>query len=262
MRLLRSELRLRWISLLLWTVAVALVVLLLIAFYPSVRDDPSLNAIYAGLSDSAQGLLGGSDLTSPSGYLSTQLFAFFLPIVLLVFGLARGAASLAGEEEDRTLDLLLAQPVPRWSAYLQKSAALFVGLLLLTLASWLPLVLLGPAVRLDLPWTQTLAVCVQMGLFALALTLWAQAIAAATGRRGVGLAVVSGYAFLAYLVYGLADTVSWLAPIKGLSLWRWYLGNDPLDTGFGAAEILVLLLTSLAALAAGTALFARRDLRA
>jgi ABC-2 type transport system permease protein len=261
MKLLHSELRLRWVSLTLWCVAIVLIMLLIVAFYPSVRDDPSLNAIYEGLSQSAQGLLGGSDLTSPSGYLSTQVFAFFLPIVVLVFGLARGAASLAGEEEDRTLDLLLAQPVPRWSAYLQKSAALFVGLLLLTLASWLPLVLVGPAVRLDLPWTNTLAVCVQMGLFALALSLWAQAISAASGRRGVGLAVVSAYAFVAYLVYGLADAVSWLAPVKGLSLWRWYLGNDPLDTGFGATEVLVLLLTSLAALAVGTALFARRDLR-
>lgn len=262
MRLLRSELRLRWVSLLLWCVAVLLVMLLIVAFYPSIRDDPSLNSIYAGLSESAQGLLGGSDLTSPAGYLSTQVFAFFLPVVLLVFGLARGAASLAGEEEDRTLDLLLAQPVPRWSAYLQKSAALLVGLTVLTLSTWLPLVLLGPAVRLDLPWSSTLAVCVQMGLFCLALSLWAQAISAATGRRGVGLAVVCGYAFVAYLLYGLADAVSWLAPVKGLSLWRWYLGNDPLDNGFGIGEVVVLLLSCVVALAVGSALFARRDLRA
>ena len=48
MRLLRSELRLRWVSLLLWCVAVLLVMLLIVAFYPSIRDDPSLNSIYAG----------------------------------------------------------------------------------------------------------------------------------------------------------------------------------------------------------------------
>lgn len=261
MRLLRSELRLRWVSLLLWCVAVVIVMLLIVAFYPSIRDNPSLNSIYSGLSGSAQGLLGGSNLTSPSGYLSTQVFAFFLPVVLLVFGLGRGATSLAGEEEERTLDLLLSQPVPRWSAYLQKSLALLVGLVLLTLATWLPLVLLGPAVQLDLPWSSTLAVCVQMGLFCAALSPWAQAVSAATGRRAIGLAVASGYAFLAYLVYGLADVVSWLAPIKGLSLWRWYLGNDPLQSGFGPRELSVLILAAAAGTAVGVALFARRDLR-
>lgn len=43
---------------------------------------------------------------------------------MLVFGLGRGVASLAGEEDERTLDLLLAQPVERWSMYLQKAATI------------------------------------------------------------------------------------------------------------------------------------------
>ena len=67
---------------------------------------------------------------------------------------------------------------------------------------------------------------------------------------------------MAYLLYGLADAVSWLAPAKGLSLWRWYLGNDPLDNGLRRGEVVVLLLTCVVALAAGSSLFARRDLRA
>ncbi len=261
MSLLWSELRLRRLSLAVWFVAIVLLMLLVVAFYPSVRDNPELNSIYGDLSPSAQGLLGGSDLTSPAGYLSTQVFAFFLPIVVLVFGLSRGAALLAGEEEERTLDLLLAQPVTRTSAYVQKSAALVVGLALLTLASWLPLVTVGRAVGLDLPWTDTLAVCVQMGLFCLALSLWAQAIASATGRRVLGVAVAAAYAFVAYLVYGLAGAVSWLEHLNPLSLWRWYLGNDPLNNGLGWQEVTVLVATSVAAVLVGTILFSRRDLR-
>jgi ABC-2 type transport system permease protein len=261
-RLLRSELRLQRVSLTIWTLSVAALMLLIIAVYPSVRDDPSLNSIYESLGPSAQGLLGGSDLTSPVGYLSTQVFAFFLPIVLLVFGLGRAAASIAGEEEGRTLDLLLAQPVPRWSAYLQKAAALAVGLALLTLASWLPIVALDSAVQFDLPWTQTLAVCVQMGLFVLGLSLAAQAIAAATGRRSIGLAVAAGYAVVSYLVYGLAGSVPALEHVLPLSLWHWYLGNDPLSTGFGSAAVLVLGAVVVVSAAVGVALFDRRDLRA
>ena len=158
------------------------------AFYPQIRSDPSLNYIYATMSPAVQALLGGSDLTSPAGYLNTQVFAFFLPAVLLVFGLGRGSASIASEEEERTLDLLLAQPVPRWSAYLQKAAAVTIGITALTLATCVVLAGLNTAVKFDLPAANLAAVCLQMGLFALALSLAARGGIAAFPRQRAGTA--------------------------------------------------------------------------
>ncbi len=262
MKLFASELRLRWMSLLVWTVSVAGVVLLVVGIYPTIRDNPDLDSIYAGLSPSAQALLGGSNLTSPVGYLNTQMFAFFIPAVLLVFGVSRGAASVAGEEEERTLDLLLAQPLPRASAYLQKTAAVLFGLLLLTVATWLPTIALNTPVGLDLPFSDVTAVCVQMGLFCAALALAAQAIAAVTGRHVIGAAVVGGYAFVSYLIYGLAASVPALEHLRPLTLWRWYLGNDPLTSGFGVSEVVVLVSVSVVAVLLGVLGFNRRDLRA
>lgn len=46
---------------------------------------------------------------------------------------------MTSEEEEWTLDLLLAQPVPRWSAYLQKAAAVTIGITALILATWVTL---------------------------------------------------------------------------------------------------------------------------
>ncbi|HEY2832075.1 MAG TPA: ABC transporter permease subunit [Sporichthyaceae bacterium] len=261
LRVTGSDLRLRRSSLAVWTASVLLLVLLIIGVYPSIRDNPSLDSIYGDLSSSAQALLGGSELTSPAGYLSTQLFAFFLPAVLLVFAIGRGAAAVAGEEEDRTLDLLLAQPMTRRSLYLEKTLAVVIGLGLLVLASWLPLVVLRNAVRLDVPTVNLLAVCVQMGLFCVALGLGAGAVSAASGRRALGTAAGAGYTFVSYLVYGLSATVHWLSYLRPLSLWRWYLGNDPLRTGFGGEEVAVLLGVCVLVLVGGVTAFARRDLR-
>ena len=262
MSLLWSELRLKRLSLVVWTVSVALLILMLIAVYPSVRDSPGLDAIYGDLSPAAQALLGGSDLTSPAGYLNTQLFAFFLPAVLLVYVLGRSAATMAGEEEDRTLDLLLAQPLARWNAYVQKAAAVAVGLLVLCLATLIPLLALDSAVQFDLPAANVSAIVIQMGLFCLALGMWTQALSAATGRKVVGLGAVTGYVVLSYLVYGLSASISWLEPLRPLSLWRWYLGNDPLQNGFGIAECLVLAGTTAVGIAVGLWFFNRRDLHA
>ncbi len=151
MKLLISELRLRWVSLLMWGLSVAALVGLVLAFYPQVKNNQSLNSLYADMSPEVRALLGGSDLTSPAGYLNTQLFAFVLPAVLLVFGIGRGAAALAGEEEARTLDLLLAQPLGRRSTYLQKAGALAVSIAGLTATAWVILVALNSPARLHLP---------------------------------------------------------------------------------------------------------------
>lgn len=256
-----SELEIRRWSVLLWALAVLALTALVAAFYPSIRDDPSVNSLYANLSPTAQGLLGGSDLVSPKGYLNTQVFAFFVPAVLLVFGLGRAAASLAGEEEARTLDLLLAQPISRRSAYVQKAAAIVVWLALLAACVWVPLVLLDRVVRLEVGAAPLFAVCAQMWLMVVSLSLACQAISAATGRKSIGLAVVTAYAFVSYVAYGLSSSVSLLKPLRPLTLWRWYLGNDPLSNGFNIRVSAVLAVTGIVAVALGADQFNRRNLR-
>lgn len=260
--LLRSEMRLHRRSLLWWSVSIAALVLLVVGVYPSVRDHSSLNSIYGNLDPALQALLGGSDLTSATGYLSTQLFAFFLPAVLLVFALGRGATTLAGEEEEHTLDLLLAQPLARTWAYLHKAAFVVLGISLLTVAAWAPVAAVDSAVRFRLPLVNLAAVCLQLGLFCCLLALAAQGIAAATGRRGVGIAVTTGYTTVSYVLYGLSTTVHPLTYLKPLTPWRWYLANDPLRTGVGWGEVTVLLAACAVAVIIGAARFRARDLHA
>ncbi len=63
-------------------------------------------------------------------------------------------------------------------------------------------------------------------------------------------------------MYGLSASISWLEPLRPLSLWRWYLGNDPLQNGFGVTECLVLAGTAAVGIAVGLWFFDRRDLHA
>lgn len=262
MSLLRSELRIRSRSTWGWLAGIVLLVAMIAGFYPAVRNLASLDSIYADLPAVLQSLLGGSDLVSPSGYLRTQLLAFFLPIVLLILGMGRGAAALAGEEEDRTLDLLLAQPISRSRLYLVKSAAVVCWLAVMALATFATLAALDSITGLRLPWTDLAAVCLQMGLMCVAASLLTMAVASAAGRRIIGVAVVGYYLILVYLAEGLAEVVSWLRPVRPLSLWHWYLGNDPLAQGLDPASVLVLVGVSAVAIGIGAWVFTGRDLHA
>ena len=67
-----------------------LYVLLILAFYPTVKDDSGVSEILQRLPDSLRTLFG-EDLSSPAGYVRGRLFSL-MPLLLSVFAGLTGAA--------------------------------------------------------------------------------------------------------------------------------------------------------------------------
>jgi len=172
-----------------------------------------------------------------------------------------GAGTIAGEEEARTLPLLLSVPASRAGIAVRKLAG--ISFLLSVLAAVLFLTLLGlvRAFGLEVPAIDLLAGAVHLH----ALTIFAAAVSfgmgAATGRRwaavGVGISVV----VLGFVMDGIGSLVVALDVLQQLSPFYWYAGTEPVRTGFAWGGL--ALLYGVAATAAGLGIwrFARRDLR-
>ena len=256
-----SDLRLRLSSLLWWCLGIAALVVLVDAFYPSIAGDPALDQMMAEMPEGLSMLLG-DDLTSPIGYLSSQLYLFFLPAVILVFAIGRGTSAIAGEEEDHTLDLLLAQPVSRRSLYLQKVAGIVLGLAVLSVVSSLPTLLLAEPTGLDIGFEALASVTLQMFAFLLLLSMLAMTVSSAFGRKGVGIAVASGVAFGTFVIDGLGQSIDWLEPVRDLTPWRWYDATAALNDGFLPVSLAVLIVSAMIVTAVGSWAFQRRNLRA
>lgn len=83
-------------------------------FYPSIQNQPGLNKLLESYPKELTALIGHvGDITSPEGFLRAEVFSFLLPLLLLIFAIGFGARSIAGEEEEKTLDLVLATPISR-----------------------------------------------------------------------------------------------------------------------------------------------------
>jgi ABC-2 type transport system permease protein len=259
-RFLRSEFTLRWRSLLWWTIAMVALALFVDVFYPSVRDAPGLDDLFADLPESVQPLLGAVDFTSPEGYLLGQSYLFFLPAVLLVFAIGRAAATIAGEEENGTLDLLLAQPISRASLYLQKAVVIVVSIVVLSIATLLPTLITGPALGLDVPPSHLIAVTIAMAVFIIAFASLTLAISAGTGRRMGGIAIAAGLAFVSYLIDGLGQNVDWLEAFRPISPWYWYDATAAVTVGEIWPGTAVLAVVSVVIGALGLWGFNRRTL--
>jgi ABC-2 family transporter protein len=119
-----------------WVCGLSFLVLLTVAFWPSVEGDPSLSDFTEDLPEGLQAVVG-SDISSPEGYLNSQLFTFMLPLLIAVLAIGKAAGTLAGEEQSGQLELLLSQPVTRASTVIEKGTAVFGVVAVVVLATFL-----------------------------------------------------------------------------------------------------------------------------
>ena len=209
-----------------WALGVAVLVGLTVATYPAVRDAPGLEEL--ALPDGVAQAFGLQDLTSPAGYLRSQLFGAFLPALLTGLGVAAGAR-LAREEEAGRLDLVLAGPVRRRSVVVARAGACpprggggrgrTATALVLGGRPGGP----GP----PRSWT-----AVSAGLAVTLLGVWHAALALAGGRRhrttcprpGRGGRGRGGPGFVVDSLFPLVED---LEPLQQLSPWDWALWGRP-----------------------------------
>jgi ABC-2 type transport system permease protein len=245
-----------------WSVGLVGLVALIVAVWPSIRDNPALVEFRENYPEELQRFFsfgGEFDFGTPTGYLGTELFSFMVPLLLLVAGIGAGARSLAGEEERGTLDLLLAHPVRRVRLAVEKLAALTVELIGLAAVLLISLAVGATAAGMDVSLGHLAEATVSAFLLALAFAAVAFALGAATGRRGVAIGMSAATAVAAYLVYGLAPLVEAIGSVQWLSPWYFYAAADPLRHGLEPGHVLVLAAIAVIAAIAGLVAFDRRD---
>ena len=246
-------------SLMVWALAVIAYTLMIAAFYPSLQDSmASYQAIIDSMPAVVRDAFAGSDMSSPAGWLDYELFSIMAPVAFLVYAVAAGGRGIAGEEEQGTLDLLLAHPVSRGRVLLEKYAEMLAGVILLTLAQFASLVASSWIWGLRLGLVPLLEASALLGLVGLAFGSIAFLVGAASGHRGLASGVAGGLAGAMYLLNVLAPQSQSLERLQPLSLFHYY-GTAPLSSGLSGTGAAVLLLTSAACTAVAYVAFSRRD---
>jgi beta-exotoxin I transport system permease protein len=255
----RLDLANRWRSLAGYSLGMAVYTLVVVALYPAFRDSTSLDDFIT--SDATAAALFGvtGSLTSPDGWLNGNIYANFLPLVMLLLTIGYGAAALAGQDEDGTLCLVAVLPLRRRTIVAGKATAMIMQALVLAATVGL-CVLVGRWFDLTIAGGHVAAVSVSIALLGVDLGLVAMAVGALTGRRSAALGVATAAAAASYLVSSLAPVVSWLDPVKYVSLFYWSVGDNQLGLGVSLADYAVLVAAGAAALYVTIVAFGRVDL--
>jgi ABC-2 type transport system permease protein len=223
--------------------------------------DEQLATFGQDLPEALMALVGSADISTAEGWYQVETFSLMAPILVMAVTITIGAKALAGEEAQRTMGLLLGNPVRRSHIVLQKTlAAAILGALVgvstfLGVAAGSLIAGLGMSLA-NIAATSALAVLIGLVFGGLALLL-----SALTGRVPVAVVGSVGVAFTTYLVNSLAPFSDSLAGLATWSPYHYYLTKDPLITGMPWGDAAILAAIAAALVVASVFAFDRRDLR-
>jgi ABC-2 type transport system permease protein len=246
-------------SLLGWGSGIAAMILLEGAMWPSIRDMPRFDEYLRDFPSALKELFAIDQMATGKGFLNAELFTLMLPMLFLVFGISRGARMIAGEEEAGTLDLLLVSPVSTSRLLIQEALALTTGMLALGGAAFLATVAGSQVFGLGVPATAAMAGSLAMVLLGLEFGLIALTAGALTGRRALAIAIPSGLAMLAYLLFAAGLFVDRLSGWQKLSPFQQALHAGPLSPGV-PVSFLWLLAGSVVVISVALPIWGRRDI--
>lgn len=241
-----------------YAVGMALYALVIVALYPSFKHSSDLNKLASGKLGALFGVSGS--LTSPAGWVDANAFTNFLPLIMLLLTIGYGASAIAGQDDDDTLGPIVVLPLSRRRILAEKIVALIVQALALTLAV-AACIYIGRAFELTLnPWNVA-AASLAVLMLGIDLGLIALTVGAASGRRGTAIGVTTALAAVSYLISSLAPVVSWIHPLRFISLFYWAVGNNQLSNGTSITAFAVLIAVAAIATLTATVAFQQLDVR-
>lgn len=196
----------------------------------------------------------------PGGYVVGEVFNLIAPLALVSYAVMSASSATAGEEQRKTLGLVLGAPVSRAAVMIAKALGLLVGVVAATGLFLVSAVVSSLMFDVGLDIGHVLATGVHLGALVAFFGAVSLLTAAATGRPGLASGVAGGLALASYLsasMLPLADLDRWAE----LSPWFYYAGSDPLANGLDPTHLLVLTGLTGIALAVAVFSFVHRDLK-
>ena len=231
--------------------------------YPTVREGADVfTQLMESLPEGMMSFFGASDVSemlSPAGFINSRVNASIGAVVLAVYAISLGTNAIAGEEDRRTMDLILATPIPRHRIVLERFAAMVILVGVVAFAVFVVMAAANPMVDLGFSIQNMLASNFQLALLALVFGTLALAVGGLTGRRGLTIGVAAGVTVASFFVNGLAQLVEWLQGPQKVTPFYWLQRADPLNKGLSVEDTAIMLGVIAVFLAIAVWGFRRRD---
>lgn len=244
LNLLKHEIKVRWVATLGWGVVLALFGTTYITIFPQVQEQIRSIAdweVYQAM---------GFDMGTFEGFLGSTV-VLFIPLVLAIYVITNSTHSLAGEEGEGTLELLLAMPLERWQIVSAKALALGLStfLILAIVGAWNSWVLneMKGVVTVDITSQQLFVAVINAWPLTLLVAMIGLFLSAWLPTRRAASVTLTVFYLASYFMNNFASHLKSLAALRPFSIFSYFdTSARVFQEGVQAQDVLILLGLALA----------------
>lgn len=243
-----------------WSAVMFFMVFVLLSFYPSLSDTKAFDQLSSTVPAQLKGFIGSSDsFHTLKGYIATQLYDIRVPLLLMIMALVLAQGLAGSDEEKGSLRTLLTTPLSRgrvlWERWLAGVLIIGVTIIPTVIGAYVGTAIIGENVPTEMVWRLAL----MSWLFGIAAFSITYAVGAATGKRGLMMAIGLAVTFGSFIISSFAKSVDWLDTAKYVSLLNYYDTNSIKDGAFNIGDIWILVSIIIIVMLVAQLCFRRRD---
>lgn len=246
----------RWKGMAIAMVSLVLMLWMAMAAYRSIDL-----TLYTSLPEAFRSLLGIPDGADAASMGIAVLYGVYGVMTLAGLAISMGSASIAGEERDGTIGLLLGNPKSRTHVLVSKATSMVLLTALGAGALYAAALVIPSLLAVSTEGLHLAAYTLHLFAIALFFGFLALAVGGWTGRRGLASGVSAGLMVISYLAFGIFPLIEGWENVSKAFPWYYFDGSKPVINGadWGHLALLFAGIVVLAGLAwVGVN---RRDLR-
>ncbi len=247
----------RW-SMFAWFAGLFLTTVVIMLLFPTLRD--TLGEALNEVPESMKGILGNAQTYQRiNGFIDIQVLAQMV-FMTIVYGIILFTGVIAGDENEGTLQTLLANPVSPTKVYFEKLAGASLLLSIVNSSIFFGTLVGALIVSESVDIVRLAQACIMLFVVTMVFSLIGFCIGAVTGKRGLAGALAGTLAFVSYLISNLAPTVDALKTVNKFSPYEYFNKPSILDNGVQMGDVLILVSISVVFIVIGYTVFTKRDI--
>ncbi len=262
-RLLLQELKFRRGAIIGWSIGLSMLPSIYVGLYPSFESQ--LEGFQEILDLPIYQAMGMSFGTFEDWVASTVLS--LIPVILSIYAVLDGTGTLAGEEDDGRLEMVVTLPVPRWQIVTVKAIGHGLGLFIILLVAGLASAGVFLSIQdqiiaeIDINSADIILTLLSAWPVVFALGMVSIFLGTFTPRRRIASIIGTVIVLVSYFAGNLAGQVESVENLRYLSLFTYYNATaTAFSEGQQAGDVTVLVSVILAAFTLAVVFFNRRNI--